>query len=246
MRFLGALITSASAKGFDLTPDLILTDFESGFQNAMSISFPNIVLQGCFFHFSQCIWRQIQQHYEIAKKYREDEEFALHLRQLGALAFVPVSDLVSAFDTLMETSFFTTNDVLLAPLVDYFEDVWIGRPQRGRRRAPMFPHQTWNTHQATMDSDARTNNSVEGWHRRFSVLVGAHHPSFWKFVEKIKNEQSHTEHYLNQLESGVPSQSKRKKYKDLDKRILNIVEKYSSIPLTTYLIGIAQNLSFSV
>ena len=36
------------------------------------------------------------------------------------------------------------------PFVDYVEDTWIGRPQRGeRRRLPIFAHEIWNTFDST-------------------------------------------------------------------------------------------------
>ena len=37
-----------------------------------------------------------------------------------ALAFVPVQDVIAAFETLIE-------NIQLIPLVDYLEDTWIGR-----------------------------------------------------------------------------------------------------------------------
>ena len=36
----------------------------------------------------------------------------------------------------------------------------------------------------------RTNNAVEGWHRRLQANVGAYHPNFWKFIDILKSEQS--------------------------------------------------------
>ena len=35
----------------------------------------------------------------------------------------------------------------------------------------------------------RTNNAVEGWHRRFQANVGAYHPNFWKFIDILKREE---------------------------------------------------------
>ena len=122
-------------------------------------------------------------------------------------------NVVASFDVLMETDFFRENEELLIPLIDYFEDTWIGRPQRGRRRQPVFAHEIWNTFVATTEGRARTNN-VEGWHRRFSSLLGAHHPSLWKFNDVLKQEQTeHTEFQLNQLMVGTPAPAKRRNTK---------------------------------
>ena len=126
-----------------LEPKSILTDFKFGCINAFNNVFPNAEKRGCYFHFSQCIWKKIQKCPDILEKYKV-AEFALHLRQLAALAFVPIPDVVSSFDTLMDTPFFQENDALLRPLLDYFEDTWIGRPRRRGRRKPIFEHGQWN------------------------------------------------------------------------------------------------------
>ena len=93
---------------------------------------------------------------------------------------------------------------------------------------------------------ARTNNSVEGWNRRFSSLIGADHPSLWKFIEKLKLEQSHTEFRLNQAAAGVQPAAKRLKYRDLNARLITKVREYNPNSLADYLIGIAHNISFHV
>ena len=76
------------------------------------------------------------------------------------------------------------------PVVDYFEDTYIGRPhlRTRRRRPPTFPHSMGNMHQRSEEELPRTNNSVEGWHRRFSANIGCYNPNFWKFLSALKNE----------------------------------------------------------
>ena len=54
---------------------------------------------GCFYHFSQCIYRPVQEH-DLQTDYTQ-EEFSLFIRMLAAIAFVLVSDVVDAFDTLV-------------------------------------------------------------------------------------------------------------------------------------------------
>lgn len=51
------------------------------------------------FHFSQCIFRRIQ---SDGLKRRYETDFALKLRLLSALAFVPTADVVEAFETICE------------------------------------------------------------------------------------------------------------------------------------------------
>ena len=111
----------------------------------------------------------------------------------------------------------------------------------------MFAHVLWNVYLATADGTSRTNNAIEGWHQRFIVLVAAHHPTIWKFIETIKSEQSHTDHKLNQNEAGAAVQNKRRKYMDSNSntRLFNIIEKHGTIPVMQYLLGIAHNLVYN-
>ena len=41
-------------------PQSVLTDFEPAALNAFRNEYPNVVHRGCFFHFSQCIYRNLQ------------------------------------------------------------------------------------------------------------------------------------------------------------------------------------------
>ena len=85
------------------------------------------IISGCLFHFGQCIWRQLQA-LGLQKKYQEDKPFNLSVRKLIALAFLPIVDVVKAFD-LLSDEFDDDADKLL----DYFESTWIGaRKTRGK------------------------------------------------------------------------------------------------------------------
>ncbi|KAK4873946.1 hypothetical protein RN001_013306 [Aquatica leii] len=52
----------------------------------------------------------------------EDPDFALNLRQLTALAFVPEEDIVTAYKELLDSNFYTENENLLLAVTNYFED----------------------------------------------------------------------------------------------------------------------------
>jgi len=126
----------------DFNPESILTDFESGTIKSIKSIFPNVLHKGkkiqfifnknlnflkflgYFFHFGQCIWRNIQ-NLGFKKKYQEDKSFHLNVRKLVALAFVPVVDVIKAYEIIVDS--FDDND---DKFLDYFEKTWIGEPKK--------------------------------------------------------------------------------------------------------------------
>jgi hypothetical protein len=101
----------------NLNPNLqsisIMTDFEQSTINAFKEAFHNALQRGCFFHLSQCLWRKIQQIEEMKNNYSTDADFALQVRHLAALAYVPEIDVVAAFENLLDSQYYTENERLL-------------------------------------------------------------------------------------------------------------------------------------
>jgi len=110
------------------------------------------------------------------------------LRKPATLAYIPENDVVSAFETLLESQFYQQE--MLSNLIDYFEDTRIGRPDHRTRRAALFSIETWNCYSMLENDIPRTNNSVEGSHNSFNSMLSAHHPSIWTFITALKKEES--------------------------------------------------------
>ncbi|XP_035231949.1 uncharacterized protein LOC118203773 [Stegodyphus dumicola] len=210
----------------NLQPKTVMTDFEKAAINAFKNSFPNIIQRGCFFfHLSQCVYRKIQSA-GLQSKY--DPNFVLEISQLAALAFVPTSDVIE-------------------PIINYFEDTWIGRfTRRGQRRRPVFDISLWNCYDAVKDKVPRTNNAVEGWHRRFNELMNGCHPTIWKFIDCLKKEQNLNSIKIEQYIAGHHPPVSRKVYRDTSLRIQKIVNDYNDRPILDYLRGIAYNFQLQV
>ena len=65
--------------------------------------------------------------------YENDSKFAYDVNKIGALAFLPSSDVQQGFDKL-----YSTLPPILEPLLDYFEDNYIGRRRPNGRANPRF------------------------------------------------------------------------------------------------------------
>lgn len=93
--------------------------------NSIKKEFLSTEIHGCFFHFSQAVWRKIQ-NYGLTTIYIEDVNFALQVRKLISLAFIPIDKVVNYFEVLLESDFYMENENMLTPLITYFETTWIG------------------------------------------------------------------------------------------------------------------------
>ena len=82
-----------------VNPETITTDFEKAAITAALDTFPNVEVHGCFFLLCQNIFRKLQTtgHQE---RYQNDEDFSLSVRMIGALAFVPLGNVVEAFELI--------------------------------------------------------------------------------------------------------------------------------------------------
>lgn len=114
----------------NLKPRSIMIDFEQRPINAFHQTFSNASQRVCFFHLSRFSWRRIQKTGRFVEKYAEDFEFALNIRHLPTLAFVPVSDVFSSFEELIESEYFERNEQYLQPIIDHFTDILIGHLDR--------------------------------------------------------------------------------------------------------------------
>ena len=63
--------------------------------------FPKSYLQvsGCYYHLCSNIWKHVQD-FGLQIRYMADEEFALTIRMLAALAFVPPNDVIDLFNAV--------------------------------------------------------------------------------------------------------------------------------------------------
>lgn len=44
---------------------------------------------------------------------------------------------------------------------------------------PRYPSAIWNQYQTALTGSHRTNNVSEGWHNRFQLVIGKHHPDLY-------------------------------------------------------------------
>ena len=116
-------------------------------------------MHGCFYHLCFSMWKRIQQS-GLQERYINDSEFALHLRMIRALVFLPLNDVQNSFDqlaALIRDQYGNSADGVL----NYFEDNYVGRLSvNALRGISTFPIDFWNMFHRTDDELPRTNNAV--------------------------------------------------------------------------------------
>ena len=208
------------------------------FQTAVNEVFPNASVKGCFFHFSQAIYRKVQAE-GLQQHYAADTDFALQARMLAAMAFVPAPDVDAAFAEL-------TRNVPeeLLPILDYFEDTYLGAVRRGIRRAPRFPATMWSIYDRVTAELPRTNNPIEGWHSALGANAGGHHINLWRFIGILQREEALASVGMTHLLQDRDHPAQRPTYAALNRRVLNLVQNYRDRPILACLQGIAYNFTW--
>ena len=79
------------------------------------------------------------QHLGLSQRYNQEEEFALHIKMLPVLAFLPDGDIIEEFEELVDTIRVLYYNVT-GDLLQYFEDTYIGRCRINVPKLPLlFP-----------------------------------------------------------------------------------------------------------
>lgn len=115
------------------------------------------------------------------------------VRQLLALPYLPASHIAQAFSYVRRHS----DDADLEPLFEYVRRTWIESEQ--------WPPASWSVYRETV----RTNNDVEGWHRRLNNKATRGQVQFYLLVPMLHREAS-----------LLPVQVKLVNEKKLERRVL--------------------------
>ena len=84
-------------------PQSVLCDYEAALHNAIVEVWPGVTPRGCFFHFTQAMWRNLQKT-DLVPEYRvENSPIRAAFKKMTALAFVPEDVVPEAWRALKPT-----------------------------------------------------------------------------------------------------------------------------------------------
>ena len=70
--------------------------------------------------------------------------------------------------------------------ISYFESTWV----RTSTTSPLFSHNMWDQHDASLMLIPRSSKIAEGWHHGSHSMLSCSNPTLWKFLDALKSEQA--------------------------------------------------------
>lgn len=134
--------------------------------------FPDIPIHGCHFHWAQAVYRQVQS-LGLGNRFRQERCIKKQIKRLLALPVLPWQHIEEAFTNIQQR----TSDAAVCELMNYIKRSWID--------SSVWPPASWSQYQR----HTRTNNDVEGWHRRFNMRAFLHSPpNLYKLITELYRE----------------------------------------------------------
>ena len=150
---------------FPFMPKNIIVDFEKALINACTYCFPTAMLNGCLFHFSQSIWRNIKRMKELYQEYRNNNPIIKELiRKIINLAFVPEDSVLNEYNLVIFEINTRKLDDIFSDFREYFESMYIGRIRNGRFFHPEYSITFFFVHERIKQYLPRTTNVWESFH----------------------------------------------------------------------------------
>lgn len=213
----------------------ILGDFEMAIINACKEQFPDTHYSGCFFHFTQHVYRKVQEKLKVQYADAEDRRIRKYAHMLMALSFVPIVDVKKAFRQLKAVL-----PKELQYVAKYLGENYItGNPR--------YPIPLWNHFEDAINKKQKTNNCSEGWHNRFQKLVGKHHPDLYSALREIQKEQADTEMAITELSLGrMVKAAPKKKWKDAQDKLCAIARHYETYNEENRILDYLEALAYNI
>ncbi|XP_049867236.1 uncharacterized protein LOC126367652 [Pectinophora gossypiella] len=249
MAFFQALKEYAMEFEYILNPQYILTDYEMAVINTVKIEFPDAEHKGCLFHLGQNVWRKIQSS-GLQSLYGSNSEFALKIRHIVALAYLPHEEIPEAFRVLK-------NEVLpkeAESVTLWFENYYVlGKVKSQqinstkltvKRKNPMFPPKLWSVYTNNELNLPRTQNNVEAWHRRWNYLLNNNRYGVYVTISHLQKEQITTNHAIEKSMASITRTPPKKKGKRTMNAIKRICDNRENMTTLSFLRAIATHLEF--
>ncbi|XP_046549864.1 uncharacterized protein LOC124259721 [Haliotis rubra] len=180
--------------GVELAPSEIQIHFEVSAIRAVEEIYEDCEVRGCFFHFTQAVWRKVAEK-GLTNDYKDIPQVQAYIRRAAALPLLP-RDMVQ--DTWIAAMNEGPESEKVRNFNDYVTSTWVDYETR-------FPVRIWTQY---------GNNHLEGWHLKLKNLIAKAHPNIYLFVANIKKIEVIDKAKRAQLDCGVLPKSRKRVYRD--------------------------------
>lgn len=237
-RLIELIKNAAKTIGTCFEPRKFHIDYEQAMIKAISESFTSDHVQGCYFHYSQCIWRKVQE-LGMATSYQSFPHVREWIRRFSALPLLPQNDIDDAFMEIHENAPIPQNNIISGDQIqkfhDYMVDTWI------HVNDAKFHRSLWNQYK---NEGPRTTNNAEGWNHKLNQLAKSR-LSFFQFVHLLQKLQVDLEATKFDLISESPSR-RQNKYKIANDKLDIAKHNYTSgnVSILSYLDSVSFAIRF--
>ena len=186
----------------------IVADFEASVWKAITREFPAVRIRGCIFHWTQAVWRNVQQN-GLQVPYMKDAATHSYIRRLLALPMLPHEHIAPVFESIRQD---TTE--ALTKLNTYINKYWV--------HSKVFPPKSWSAFYRT----TRTNNDVESWHGALNRRAGKNNLPLYLLAQLLGEEAENVSVEIQLVSDGKLARYQRRAYKKIQGRLFSAWEEY--------------------
>ena len=177
-------------------PSASMSDWEIAPRNALKEVFPQIGIYGCWFHYTQCIWRKTQK-LGLSHSFKTNSEVSTFVRLLMTIPFLTAS-LISPTYSCIELPEIEPSELSkLKKLQQYYKKHWVTK---------ITPEEL-----SINELNISTNNAAESYHSKLKSIIRTCHPRIWTFMSALNNVIQDTDNDIGRLRLGKDISRARKK-----------------------------------
>lgn len=190
----------------------VVSDFEAAIWQAVRQVFSESVEhRGCVFHWTQAVWRQVQ-NLGLAATYMQRDATHRYCRRIMSLPFLPSAAIPDVFYALKGKA----ESPALTSLVEYVERTWIA--------STMWPPAVWSVYRCTV----RTNNDCESWHSYLNRKAVTGNLPLYKLIDLLHHDSQKVELSLQLLSEDKAQRLQRRVTTEIQAQLENAWDEYDA------------------